>query len=336
MATVPVGDRGLGAAESDRAFFGHPRGLSTLFFSEMWERFSYYGMRGFLLLYMTTAAAAGGLGLDTATAAVIYGVYTSSVYLMNIPGGWLADRVLGQRKAVLYGGIFIAAGHFSLAVPAQCHLLPRPAARRGRHRPAQAQHQRHRRTALRPSTTSGATRRFRSSTGHQPRRVPRPDHHRVPRAARALPGAHHRLGHGSELGVALGICRGGRRHDVRSRPVRAGLAPPRHGRPASADGQLACGVRARQAAGDAVHRDRRRGDRRARRRHRHGRRHRHERTRDDRLLDSAAHGHHRHLRVAVQPEGLDAGRAQAALHDRACTSSPPRSSGACSNRPDRR
>ena len=118
MATAPVPERGLGAAESDRAFFGHPRGLSTLFFSEMWERFSYYGMRGFLLLYMSTAAAAGGLGLDTATAAVIYGVYTASVYLMNIPGGWLADRVLGQRKAVLYGGIFIAAGHYALAIPA--------------------------------------------------------------------------------------------------------------------------------------------------------------------------------------------------------------------------
>ena len=74
-------------------------------------------MRGFLLLYMSTAAALGGLGLDTATAAVIYGVYTASVYLANIPGGWLADRVLGQRKAVLYGGIFIAAGHYCLAIP---------------------------------------------------------------------------------------------------------------------------------------------------------------------------------------------------------------------------
>jgi len=108
---------GLGDAASDRAFFGQPRGLATLFFSEMWERFSYYGMRGFLLLYMSTSAALGGLGLDTATAAVIYGVYTASVYLANIPGGWLADRVLGQRKAVLYGGIFIAAGHYCLAIP---------------------------------------------------------------------------------------------------------------------------------------------------------------------------------------------------------------------------
>jgi POT family proton-dependent oligopeptide transporter len=109
---------GLGNPATDRSFFGHPRGLSTLYFSEMWERFSYYGMRAFLILYMGTAVSMGGLGLDTATAAVIYGVYTSSVYLANIPGGWLADRVFGQRKAVLYGGILIAAGHYALAIPA--------------------------------------------------------------------------------------------------------------------------------------------------------------------------------------------------------------------------
>src|SRR5262245_26835594 len=102
----------------DRSFFGHPRGLSTLFFTEMWERFSYYGMRGFLIFYMTTSVAMGGMGLDVATAAAIYGTYTSLVYLMSVPGGWLADRVLGQRKAVLYGGILIAAGHYTLAVPA--------------------------------------------------------------------------------------------------------------------------------------------------------------------------------------------------------------------------
>lgn len=105
-------------SNADRAFFGHPRGLSTLFFTEMWERFSYYGMRGFLIFYMTANNATGGMGLDTATAAAIYGTYTSMVYLMSVPGGWFADQVLGQRRAVLYGGILIAAGHFSLAVPA--------------------------------------------------------------------------------------------------------------------------------------------------------------------------------------------------------------------------
>jgi POT family proton-dependent oligopeptide transporter len=101
----------------DRAFFGHPRGLSTLFFTEMWERFSYYGMRALLILFMTAPVATGGLGFDTAVAGAVYGLYTSMVYMSTLPGGWLADRLIGQRRAVLYGGIFIASGHFSMAVP---------------------------------------------------------------------------------------------------------------------------------------------------------------------------------------------------------------------------
>jgi POT family proton-dependent oligopeptide transporter len=105
------------AVQHDRAFFGHPRGLSTLFFTEMWERFSYYGMRALLILFMTASAADGGLGFDTAVAGAIYGLYTSMVYMMTLPGGWVADRLIGQRRAVLYGGILIAAGHFSMAFP---------------------------------------------------------------------------------------------------------------------------------------------------------------------------------------------------------------------------
>ncbi len=101
----------------DRAFFGHPRGLSTLFFTEMWERFSYYGMRALLLLYMTAPATAGGLGFNAANGGAIYGLYTSMVYMTALPGGWIADRLIGQRRAVLYGGILIAAGEFSLAAP---------------------------------------------------------------------------------------------------------------------------------------------------------------------------------------------------------------------------
>jgi POT family proton-dependent oligopeptide transporter len=101
----------------DRSFFGHPRGLSTLFFTEMWERFSYYGMRALLLLYMTAPVTAGGLGFDAAQGGAIYGLYTSMVYMACLPGGWIADRFIGQRKAVLYGGILIASGHFSMAVP---------------------------------------------------------------------------------------------------------------------------------------------------------------------------------------------------------------------------
>ena len=117
MASASVStSRARGDAASERSFFGHPRGLSTLFFSEMWERFSYYGMRGFLILYMTAPLAVGGMGLDAATAGPIYGTYTSMVYLSNLPGGWIADRLIGQRRAVLLGGILIAMGHFSLAV----------------------------------------------------------------------------------------------------------------------------------------------------------------------------------------------------------------------------
>jgi POT family proton-dependent oligopeptide transporter len=101
----------------DRSFFGHPRGLSTLFFTEMWERFSYYGMRALLILFMTAPIAEGGLGFDTGVAGAVYGLYTSMVYMTTLPGGWVADRLIGQRRAVLYGGIIIAAGHFSMAFP---------------------------------------------------------------------------------------------------------------------------------------------------------------------------------------------------------------------------
>ena len=101
----------------DRSFFGHPRGLSTLFFTEMWERFSYYGMRALLILFMTAPVAAGGLGFDTATAGPIYALYVSSVYLLSVPGGWVADRVLGLRRAVFVGGVIIMMGHICLAVP---------------------------------------------------------------------------------------------------------------------------------------------------------------------------------------------------------------------------
>src|SRR6266849_9133698 len=104
------------AAQSDRAFFGHPRGLSTLFFTEMWERFSYYGMRALLTLYMTKAIAEGGLGFDEKYAGVIYATYVSSVWYLPLVGGWLADRLLGARRAVLIGGIVIACGHYSMAI----------------------------------------------------------------------------------------------------------------------------------------------------------------------------------------------------------------------------
>jgi len=101
----------------DTRFFGHPRGLSTLFFTEMWERFSYYGMRALLILFMTAPVAVGGLGFGTAKAGPIYALYVSSVYLLSLPGGWVADRVLGLRRAVFAGGVIIMSGHICLAIP---------------------------------------------------------------------------------------------------------------------------------------------------------------------------------------------------------------------------
>jgi POT family proton-dependent oligopeptide transporter len=95
-------------------FAGHPKGLGPLFFIELWERFSYYGMRSILILYMTAAAAQGGLGFDTKTAASIYGWYTMAVYVTALPGGWIADHLTGARLAVFIGGIIIASGHFTM------------------------------------------------------------------------------------------------------------------------------------------------------------------------------------------------------------------------------
>jgi POT family proton-dependent oligopeptide transporter len=101
----------------DTAFFGHPRGLSTLFFTEMWERFSYYGIRALLILYMTAAVDQHGLGLGVAIAGAIYGLYTSCAYVFGLPAGWMADRFLGHQRSVILGGLLIAAGNFGLMLP---------------------------------------------------------------------------------------------------------------------------------------------------------------------------------------------------------------------------
>jgi POT family proton-dependent oligopeptide transporter len=97
-------------------FFGHPRGLATLFFTEMWERFTYYGMRAVLVLFLVGAVSSGGFGIDDKTAAAIYGLYTAGVYLAALPGGWIADRLIGARRAVFIGGALIALGNALLAV----------------------------------------------------------------------------------------------------------------------------------------------------------------------------------------------------------------------------
>ena len=101
----------------DASFFGQPRGLSTLFFTEMWERFSYYGMRAILLFYMYYAVSQGGLGMNQATAASIMSIYGSLVYLSGVVGGWLSDRVWGARKTVFIGGVLIMFGHIALSLP---------------------------------------------------------------------------------------------------------------------------------------------------------------------------------------------------------------------------
>jgi proton-dependent oligopeptide transporter, POT family len=108
-----VGDRG------GRRFFGHPGGLATLFMTEMWERFSYYGMRALLVLYLVADPAQGGLGLGESTANALYGVYVAMIYMTALPGGWIADRLVGARRSVLWGGVVIAAGHFTMAVPSR-------------------------------------------------------------------------------------------------------------------------------------------------------------------------------------------------------------------------
>ena len=116
MSTPIEGSAVTSLNGNDRGFFGHPRGLSTLFFTEMWERFSYYGMRAILTLYMTKTLAEGGLGFDEGHAALIYATYVSSVWYLPLIGGWLADKVFGARRAVLIGGIIIACGHYSMAI----------------------------------------------------------------------------------------------------------------------------------------------------------------------------------------------------------------------------
>jgi proton-dependent oligopeptide transporter, POT family len=108
----------LSEATGSGTWFGHPRGLATLFFTEMWERFSYYGMRALLLLYMTAAVRAGGLGMSSERGGAVYGLFAAGAYMACLPGGWIADRLLGQRRSVFWGGVLISLGNIALALPA--------------------------------------------------------------------------------------------------------------------------------------------------------------------------------------------------------------------------
>src|SRR5881394_2546145 len=112
-ATIVLPDPG-------KKFFGHPRGLVTCFMVEFFERFTYYGMRSMLVLFLSAGVLANnpGFGVDGATAGAVYALFTGGAYLLAIPGGWVADRLIGQRKAIFIGGLLIAAGNFILGIPA--------------------------------------------------------------------------------------------------------------------------------------------------------------------------------------------------------------------------
>ncbi|HEX7121154.1 MAG TPA: peptide MFS transporter [Gemmatimonadaceae bacterium] len=119
QAATVTGDElppGLEPYTTNKGFFGHPSGLSTLFFTEMWERFSYYGIRPLLVLFMTAALASGGFGFERTEASSIVGIYAACVYLASLPGGWIADRWLGLRRSIWWGGVFIMLGHLSIAL----------------------------------------------------------------------------------------------------------------------------------------------------------------------------------------------------------------------------
>ncbi|MFE2728995.1 peptide MFS transporter [Kitasatospora sp. NPDC059327] len=118
MASTTLEPGVQSASPSGKTFLGHPRGLATLFMTEMWERFSFYGMRALLVLYLVAETKSGGLGYSASLGAAIVGVYNAMVYLFALPGGWIADRFWGPRKTVAVGGCIIMIGHFLLAVPA--------------------------------------------------------------------------------------------------------------------------------------------------------------------------------------------------------------------------
>lgn len=124
-------------AGGEKTFFGHPRGLATLFMTEMWERYSFYGMKALLPLYLI---APGGMHMSATTATAIYSVYMAMVYLLAMPGGWMADRFWGPRKTVAIGGGVVILGHITLALPNSASFFMRPRARGAGLRPAEGEH----------------------------------------------------------------------------------------------------------------------------------------------------------------------------------------------------
>ena len=135
-------------ARWDRSFFGHPRGLSTLFFTEMWERFSYYGMRALLILFMTATVANGGFGFTVSKAGAIYGLYTAMVFLLSLPEGGSPTASPDSAAPFCGAASIIALGHYSMAIPSLTTFYAGAGADCARNRSAQTEHQHHGRGAL--------------------------------------------------------------------------------------------------------------------------------------------------------------------------------------------
>src|SRR5436189_3499408 len=121
MAMIQDTSRPVTTPPPSGTWLGQPRGLSTLFFTEMWERFSYYGLRPLLVLFMAAALAEGGFGVPREQASAIVGIYAACVYLASLPGGWIADRLLGLRRAIMIGAVLISLGHISISFSSFIH-----------------------------------------------------------------------------------------------------------------------------------------------------------------------------------------------------------------------
>ena len=194
-------------------FPGHPRGLPTLFFTEMWERFSYYGMRALLTLYLTgaTIGANPGLGFDLVTAGAIYGLYTSFVYLLALPGGWVADQLWGAAQGGIRRRLHHRGGSLQHGDPDSVHVLPGTGPHRHRHGAAQAQRELRGGRPL-PRGRSAPRRRVLDLLhGHQRGRARRPLFLRPDRRV---------------VQLAPGVLAGGNRHDRRPDLVPPRLPPP--------------------------------------------------------------------------------------------------------------
>ena len=221
--------------------------MTTLFLTELWERFSYYGMRAILVLFMVAPVAEGGLGFDTKQAASLYGTYTMMVYLLALPGGFMADRWLGPRRAVLLGGILMACGQFPMAVHSLAFFYAGMVADRDRHGAAQAEHQRDGRPPLRARRPAARQRLLDLLHGHQHRRAAGAAGLRLHRAERELqklhrvagarPGASWHWGFGAAgVGMLLGLASTSCSATVSAQAER-GVGSRRSGRERGAEGE---------------------------------------------------------------------------------------------------